>query len=146
MEVAASHAALLLAEMGIAVVATDTPFSVSFEDDAMSPADPYEMLSLASLRKSFYTTLQRRLHLIIQECRRLSVDGVLDRFHIGCRSVAGDALIFKEAITRELGIPVLLLERDDFDPRVYDHEQYRRKLEIFKTMLGERSKPGYFAL
>ena len=46
-----------------------------------------------------------------------------------------DALIIKDAITRQLGIPVLLLECEGFDPRVYNEEQYRRKIELFKEVL-----------
>ena len=71
-------------------------------------------------------------------CKRLHVDGVLDHYHVGCRSVAGDALIIKDAITKELGIPVLLLEWDKFDPRVYNHEQFKTRLELFKSMI----RPG----
>jgi hypothetical protein len=30
---------------------------------------------------------------------------------------------------------VLTLEWENFDPRVYNHEQYKRRLELFKMML-----------
>jgi benzoyl-CoA reductase/2-hydroxyglutaryl-CoA dehydratase subunit BcrC/BadD/HgdB len=73
--------------------------------------------------------------MIMEECRRLNVAGVLDRFHAGCRSVAGDAIIFEKAIKKELGIPVLLMEWENFDPRAYNHEQFKSRLEVFKTML-----------
>ena len=75
----------------------------------------------------------------MEECKRLNVDGVLDRFHVGCRAVAGDALMIKNAITKKLGIPVLLLERDDFDSRSYNHNLFKKQLEVFKTMMIERS-------
>jgi len=77
--------------------------------------------------------------LIIEGCKRLNVDGVLDRYHVGCRTVAGDALVLENAIKKELGIPVLLLEWENFDPRAYNHEEYKRRLEVFKTMLTKRS-------
>ena len=63
----------------------------------------------------------------------------MDRFHVGCRSVTGDAMLIREAIHKELGIPVMLMERDDFDPRSYNYEQFKRNLEVFKTMLRSRS-------
>jgi benzoyl-CoA reductase/2-hydroxyglutaryl-CoA dehydratase subunit BcrC/BadD/HgdB len=59
----------------------------------------------------------------------------LNHYHVGCRSVAGDAFIIKDEITKKLGIPVLSLEWENFDPRVYHHEQYKTRLELFKSMI-----------
>jgi hypothetical protein len=125
----------LACEVGIAIVALDTSLFVPYGE---TPKDPYIEMS-TGLQISLNTSLPRRIPLIIEECRRLNVAGVLDRFHAGCRSVAGDALIIENAIKKELGIPVLLLEWENFDPRVYNHEEYKRRLEVFKTMLTPRS-------
>ena len=123
----------LIGELDIAIVASDPSFNVPYEK---ASKDPYEVMS----QQSPFTSLSRRIPLIIEGCKRLNIDGVLDRFHVGCRAVAGDALIIRDAIGKELGIPVLLLEWENFDPRVYNHKQYKRRLEVFKTMLVER--PG----
>ena len=82
-------------------------------------------------------TLPGRIPLIIEGCKRLNVDGVLDRYHVGCRSVTGDALLIEEAIRKELGIPVLLMEWENFDPRIYSREQnnWKYSLEAFKTIM-----------
>jgi benzoyl-CoA reductase/2-hydroxyglutaryl-CoA dehydratase subunit BcrC/BadD/HgdB len=122
----------MVGEMGMALVATDMFFPSS---DVVGLKDPYEKLSLDGVQTSLHNSLARRVASITEGCKRLKVDGVLDRFHIGCRTVTADALMIKDAITKELGIPVLLVERDDFDPRVCNHEQYRRSLEVFKAML-----------
>jgi benzoyl-CoA reductase/2-hydroxyglutaryl-CoA dehydratase subunit BcrC/BadD/HgdB len=121
----------LVGELGMAIVSTDMGLVTQ---DVGPSKDPYEMLSLF-LQSSIYNPLAKRIPLIIEGCQRLNVDGVLDRFHVGCRTVAADALIIKDAITKELGLPVLLLERDDFDSRVYNHEQCKSRLEVFKTIL-----------
>jgi hypothetical protein len=63
---------------------------------------------------------------------------VLNHYHLGCRYVVGDALMLKEAILKELDIPVLMVEWDNFDPRSYNHEQYEAKLETFRAMIGSR--------
>ena len=76
--------------------------------------------------------------MVTEGCIKLKADGLLDRYHVGCRTVTGDAFLIKEAVTKELDIPVLLQERDDFDTRLYDHEQFKRSLEVFKTMLHKR--------
>jgi benzoyl-CoA reductase/2-hydroxyglutaryl-CoA dehydratase subunit BcrC/BadD/HgdB len=126
----------LACELGIAIVAIDMGFRLPYEEKSK---DPYISFAMDSQQHSIALTLPGRIPLIIEGCKRLNVDGVLDRFHVGCRSVAGDALLIKDAITRELGIPVLLLEWENFDPRVYNHEQYKRRLEVFKTMLVKRA-------
>jgi benzoyl-CoA reductase/2-hydroxyglutaryl-CoA dehydratase subunit BcrC/BadD/HgdB len=124
----------LVAELGIAIVALDTNLFVPFKE---THKDPYVRMSIG-LQISLNTSLPRRLLMIMEECKKLKVDGVLDRFHVGCRSIAGDAIIFENAIKKELGIPVLLMEWENFDPRVYNHEQYKKRLEVFKTMLTRR--------
>ncbi|MDB9823189.1 2-hydroxyacyl-CoA dehydratase family protein [Deltaproteobacteria bacterium] len=123
-------------EMGIALIASDFGFMVPYEE---IPDDPYQMMSL-HLMSSLAASLPRRIPLIIEGCRRLNIDGVLDRYHVGCRSVAGDTMIIKDAVAKELGIPILLLEWENFDPRAYNHEQYKRRLEIFKMMLDSAGK------
>jgi hypothetical protein len=50
--------------------------------------------------------------------------------------MAGDTPAMREAITTELGIPVLGLEWDNFDPRSYDEQEYATKLEVFRGMMG----------
>ena len=51
----------------------------------------------------------------------------------------GDALLIKDAIIKELGIPVLLMEWEGFDPRVYNEEQLRKRFELFRdAMLNNR--------
>ncbi len=124
----------LACELGIAIVAIDMGFHLPSGE---KPKDPYLSLAMDSQQHSIALTLPGRIPLIIEGCKRLNVDGVLDRFHVGCRSVAGDALLIKEAITKELGIPVLLLEWENFDPRIYTREQYnwRYSLEVFKTIM-----------
>jgi hypothetical protein len=107
--------------------------TIDFDDE--KPRDPYEILS-QTLQRSLFQSLSARTAIIIEVCKRLSVDGVWGRFHVGCRIGAGDALIIKDAIARELGIPVLLLEWEGFDPRIYNEEQHRRRLELFKDVLN----------
>jgi benzoyl-CoA reductase/2-hydroxyglutaryl-CoA dehydratase subunit BcrC/BadD/HgdB len=127
----------LVNQLGMAIVATDMEFNTASGMSASSaepPKDPYEAMS-QYLQGSLLLYLGGRISVILDACKRLEVDGVLNHYHVGCRSVAGDALIINDAITKELKIPTLLLEWENFDPRVYDHEQYKTMLEVFKTMI-----------
>ncbi len=124
----------LAGELGIAIVASDIGLAVPYDG---ATEDPYVEISMY-LRGSLSTSLPRRIPLIVEGCKRLKVDGVLDRFHAGCRFVSGDAPLLKDAIEKEIGIPVLLLEWENFDPRIYKHEEYKRRLEVFKTMMVKK--------
>ena len=126
----------LACEVGIAIVAIDFPLPAPFEDISK---DPYMKFALMQQQNSLGFTLRGRIPLIIEACRKLNVDGVLDRFHVGCRSVTADALIIEEAVKKELGIPVLVMEWENFDPRVYNHEQFKSMLEAFKAVMMRSS-------
>jgi benzoyl-CoA reductase/2-hydroxyglutaryl-CoA dehydratase subunit BcrC/BadD/HgdB len=122
----------LACEVGIAIVAIDMNLRAPFKE---TTEDPYMMFGLDSQQFSLGFSLSGRIPLIIEGCRKLKVDGVLDRYHAGCRSVVADALIIEEAVQKELGIPVLVLEWENFDPRVYNHEQFKSRFEAFKAMM-----------
>ena len=126
----------LLCEMGIASIVSETGHfplhglrSIDFDEE--KPKDAPHSLAL-SLHRSMAQSLRARSSIIIEICKSLHIDGVIARFHVGCRTVAGDPLLIKDAITKELGIPVLLLEWESFDPRAYNEDQFKRQFELFK--------------
>lgn len=123
----------LIGEMGMALVATDPGFMVPY---SITSQDPYEVMSL-NLMQSLATSLPRRIPLIIEGCRKLHINGVINRYHVGCRSVTADTVLIGDAIKRELDIPVLSMEWENFDSRAYNHEQYKRTLDVFKTMVED---------
>lgn len=125
----------LACEVGIAMVGTDMNLRVPVKEKS---EDPYMKYGLASQMGILRMSVARRIPVIIEGCKKLNIDGVLDRYHVGCRSVVADALLIESAIKKELGIPVLVLEWENFDPRVYAHEEYKRRLEVFKAMMVKR--------
>jgi benzoyl-CoA reductase/2-hydroxyglutaryl-CoA dehydratase subunit BcrC/BadD/HgdB len=125
----------LACEVGIAIVAIDMSLKIPFKEKS---EDPYVMLGLWPQQFTLGATLSGRIPLIINACKNLRIEGVLDRYHTGCRSVVADALILEEAVRKELGIPVLTLEWENFDPRSYNHEQFKSKFELFKSMMIDR--------
>jgi benzoyl-CoA reductase/2-hydroxyglutaryl-CoA dehydratase subunit BcrC/BadD/HgdB len=124
----------LVNELGIAMVATDSIFSLPYEEQ---PQGPYTKLALP-LQSIRLIAPVKKIPLIVEGCKRLKVDGVLNRYHAGCRAVVGDALLISKEIEREIGVPTLLLEWENFDSRVFNYEQYKNKLEIFKTVMLNR--------
>lgn len=129
----------LLRELGIAAVSSELGFfplhgKRYLDIDEEKPKDPYQSLAML-LHASLSQSLSARTSIIIEVCKQLHVDGVVGKFHVGCRINAGDAHLIKNAIMKELGIPVLLLEWEGFDPRIYNEEQHRKQLELFKSIL-----------
>jgi benzoyl-CoA reductase/2-hydroxyglutaryl-CoA dehydratase subunit BcrC/BadD/HgdB len=125
----------LACEVGIAIVATDRNLEAPVKETS---EDPYMRFGIAMQCGAMHMPPGIRIPMLIEGCKKLNIDGVLDRFHVGCRAVAGDAMLIESSINKELGIPVMLLEWENFDPRVYKHEEYRKRLEIFKTMMVNR--------
>ena len=97
----------LVNEVGMAIVASDVEFTSSSSMPASTlamPKGPYEAMS-QYLQSSLLLHLNGRISIILEACKRLNVDGVLNHYHVGCRSVAGDALIIKDAITKSWAYP-----------------------------------------
>lgn len=121
----------MLEEMGMAFAAIDIDFGFPYPD---KPDDPYEIMSL-HLLQSLGAILSVRCHLIVEGCKRLNIDGVLNRYHVGCRAVAGDPMMIADSVSKTLGIPALTLEWENFDPRVFDRESFQKRLELFKMVM-----------
>lgn len=98
--------------------------------------DPYEQMISEVTNGLLFQNLDRRLAMLAEGCKKLNMNGVLDHYHVGCRTVAGDAFFIKEAVAKESGIPSILQLRDDFDGRLYNDEQFKRSLEVFKDMIS----------
>jgi len=123
--------------LGMAIVASDFEFSSSQGTGGagvLDPDDPYDVIG-QHMHSAAQQMLGGRIAIILETCRQLKLDGVLNHYHVGCRYVAGDAVVIKNAVMKELGIPVLTFEWDNFDPRSYKHEQYRANLETFMAMM-----------
>ncbi len=105
--------------------------------DVAKTDDPYVALC-AYLNDSKTRKISDRIQIITEAAKKLKVDGVLCRAHVGCRTIAADIMLVKDAINKDLGLPTMLLESESFDPRYYNHEVFKRKMELFKIMLESK--------
>lgn len=128
--------------LGLNIVASDFNFSSGQEKSGagiVDPSDPYNVICQHPHGTSGQF-LEARIGIIIDACRRLGIDGVIGHYHSGCRYIAADTLAIQGAITRELGIPVVAFEWDNFDPRSYNEHEYAAKLETFWGMMERTVK------
>jgi benzoyl-CoA reductase/2-hydroxyglutaryl-CoA dehydratase subunit BcrC/BadD/HgdB len=99
-------------------------------------ADPYKIIA-QTLQRSLSQVVSARAAIIIEACKRLAVGGVLCRYHVGCRNLVADAIILRNEIVKQLD-PVLLIEWESFDPRIYNEGGLRTQLQAFKEIMKER--------
>jgi benzoyl-CoA reductase/2-hydroxyglutaryl-CoA dehydratase subunit BcrC/BadD/HgdB len=67
----------------------------------------------------------------------LDIDGVIYNYPVGCRDQCISPVKVRDIITRDLGIPVLLLEFDHVDTRLYSADVVLKRVEPFAEMLKD---------
>jgi len=73
----------------------------------------------------------------VSTCREWKLDVVLMTLHIGCKNMWAVQKLFRDKIADELGIPVLIVEVDFFDGRVFSSEGIRAHIsDFFNTMMA----------
>jgi benzoyl-CoA reductase/2-hydroxyglutaryl-CoA dehydratase subunit BcrC/BadD/HgdB len=131
----------LIRELGLSIPLAECQCSPPDADfmpktgDPNTPMDPYVGLARLFLASPIVGNLSTRIPNLIKACKRYNIDGVILLLHYSCRPFATDALMVKDALKKELGIPVLVLEGDIYDPRYYTKEQLRTRIESFAELL-----------
>ena len=131
----------MIEELGIAIPLTEDTILVP--DGELRPQmdergrgeDPWERVAYALIQRSIEASVPMRIRAVSGAVKRYHLDGVLNLFHYSCRYFAGDPLILKDAVEKETGVPVMVLEGDLYDPRFYTAEQLRTRVEAFGEML-----------
>jgi benzoyl-CoA reductase/2-hydroxyglutaryl-CoA dehydratase subunit BcrC/BadD/HgdB len=67
----------------------------------------------------------------------LNIDGVIYNYPVGCRDQCISPMKVRDVLTKKLGIPVLLLEFDHVETRLYSVESIINRVEPFAEMLKE---------
>ncbi|MDX9786312.1 MAG: 2-hydroxyacyl-CoA dehydratase family protein [Desulfobacterales bacterium] len=96
--------------------------------------DPYHIIAKGMFSVPLIGSLKQRAAHFTAAIRNYHIDGVLGLFPYACRPIAGDALALKDAIRKEMDIPVIVLEGDVYDDRRYPVEVIRTRIESFAEM------------
>jgi hypothetical protein len=94
-----------------------------------------EITAEGFLRRGPLSSTRAAIEYFKEYCLAWKVDGMIFCFPYSCRPYTITPLMVKKAITRDLGIPVLVLEGDAYDTRDYSAEQLRTRVETFAEML-----------
>ncbi len=103
--------------------------------DEIDEKNPFEGLALRCLKDPFVGGVRRRTDLLDDVVDRFGIDGAILFATPACRHSKGNWSIMKDACTQR-GIPLLVLDMDIADPRIYAEEQTRTRIEAFVETMG----------
>lgn len=86
------------------------------------------------------TSVTGRIKDVVRLFKNWDLDGILWFNHVTCKVIGTDSLMIKEALKKELNVPVIFLEGDMYDARFYNRQQIRTRVESFSEMLRTRKK------
>jgi benzoyl-CoA reductase/2-hydroxyglutaryl-CoA dehydratase subunit BcrC/BadD/HgdB len=84
--------------------------------------------------------LERRIENFEKWIDEYKLDGVILHENMSCRPSSAGMADLKEAIMRDKGIPVLILQGDMNDPRAYSEEQMKTRVEAFVELMEANKK------
>jgi benzoyl-CoA reductase/2-hydroxyglutaryl-CoA dehydratase subunit BcrC/BadD/HgdB len=97
-----------------------------------------EKSAQTELSRGLYHSTSAILYWTKKAVEDFDLDGVLWSQPIHCRPMASSGFVLKKAIESEMHIPVLILEVDWYDNRVFSGETMRTKIETFGHLLAAR--------
>ncbi|RMG56792.1 MAG: 2-hydroxyacyl-CoA dehydratase [Deltaproteobacteria bacterium] len=125
-----------LAARGIAIVASTYTNAWAQLSDLMDPSRPVESMARVYLSPILNRGAGYKLSLMKEMVREYSLNGVILHSDRSCKPYSIGQVDQRKLLTRELGVPALLLEADHADPRSFSEEQVFSRLDSFAEMLG----------
>jgi benzoyl-CoA reductase/2-hydroxyglutaryl-CoA dehydratase subunit BcrC/BadD/HgdB len=130
-----------LAKYGIVV--TYEPYTWSF-----APKKTMGLSLEESLRETARTimnlpyayNLEDRIEYFEKAVQEYRIDGVILHENMSCRPSSSGMIDLKEAIQRDLGVPVLILQCDMNDPRAFSEAQIQTRVESFVELMADNKK------
>jgi benzoyl-CoA reductase/2-hydroxyglutaryl-CoA dehydratase subunit BcrC/BadD/HgdB len=120
-------------KLGLAVIADNTGIMAPKREEYKSQYEDfwYQGIELFVRMGVGYPSRQ------VEFFKDLDIDGVIYNYPVGCRDQCISPVKVRDIITKELGIPVLLLEFDHVETRLYSAEAILNRVEPFAEMLKE---------
>ena len=102
--------------------------------------DPIETIACRFLELGVLTSVTGRIKDVIRLFKSWNLDGVLWFNHAPCKVIGTDSLMIRNALKKELRVPIVVLEGDIYDARFYNRQQMRTRVESFAEMLKTHKK------
>ena len=102
----------------------------------MDSRNPLEGLARKSLGGELNTSLDDHIDMLIQDIQAYRIDGVIAHSNRSCRVLSVGIPDAANIIREKLKIPVLILDGDHADERVYSETDTMTRIDTFLEMLG----------
>jgi benzoyl-CoA reductase/2-hydroxyglutaryl-CoA dehydratase subunit BcrC/BadD/HgdB len=132
----------LIEKAGIAIPVTFLSYDAYTEMLDPTHTTVAEKSAQTDLSRGLYHSTSALVYWTKKAVEDFDLDGVLWSQPIHCRPMASSGFLLKKAIEEELGIPVLILEVDWYDNRIFSGESMRTKIETFGHLLAAKKSKG----
>lgn len=121
-------------------IVTHEPYTYSFGPRkrlGLSFEDTLRDLARLIIDIPYNYSLEKRIQYFENVIKEYKIDGVILHSNMSCRPSCAGMIDLKNAIQRDLGIPVWLMDCDQNDPRAYSDEQMKTRMESFIELLEQ---------
>lgn len=101
----------------------------------LDPAQPLEGLARAALSLHFNRSLDYRADYIVQRIKKYAVDGVVIHSCRSCKPWFIGSYDLKDMIAAQTGVPTLIFDGDQIDPRFVSDDQMYGRIDAFMETL-----------
>jgi benzoyl-CoA reductase/2-hydroxyglutaryl-CoA dehydratase subunit BcrC/BadD/HgdB len=102
----------------------------------MDPERPFESLAYSTIANWVNISYEEKGETLLRVARDYRIDGAIFLVNKSCKVYTGSNTFLANLLRREMGIPSLVLEADQTDPRDYADAQVKTRVDAFMEMLG----------
>ena len=102
----------------------------------LDPDNPIESFARKHISYMYNGLVENRIEITRRMVRDLKIDGIVYMCAFFCHLLGGGQRAIKDAMSKEFGVPMLVIDVDNVDPRSYNHDLVRTRIEDFLEMLG----------
>jgi benzoyl-CoA reductase/2-hydroxyglutaryl-CoA dehydratase subunit BcrC/BadD/HgdB len=126
----------MLGERGVALIASSYTNAWGELAEMIDPHKPFESMARVYLHPILNQGAGHKLTTLQRMVTKYQLDGVLLHSDRSCKPYSIGQMDQRERLSKEFGIPALLLDADHNDPRAYSDEQVATRLGAFMEILG----------
>ena len=130
----------LFRRWGARAVAATYPKVPGIEFFRFDPSRPYESEAEYMIMPYCNINMRDRAEILRRYVEEYKADGVVIHSIKSCKSFSSNHGDFKEYLSKELDVPVLLIESDHVDPRYFAEAQIKNRVDAFFEALSLRAK------
>ena len=126
----------MLGERGVALIASSYTNAWGELAEMIDPHNPIESMARVYLHPILNQGAGHKLTTLQRMAKKYQLDGAILHSDRSCKPYSIGQMDQRERLSKDFGIPALLLDADHNDPRVFSDEQAATRLGAFMEMLG----------